>query len=442
MTRGIKQVFGFMVLALLAVLGAAVAGAQTGGQANTTVIADLNPNSATGIRIEGLVADRQGNLYTSDLDSRNFYRINASSGAVTVLGQLPRTASGMAYDAQGNLYMASGDVIMRLSATALTGNTITNTDVITYATGVTGANGLAFGPGGELYVSGGATGNIYVVPSSGVTRTWASGFTSERQDQRISTNGLAFGPDGRLYSSNTGTGAIDRVTVNADGSAGAVQRFATSPLLLGADGINFAANGDLYVAANERNAIVRVAPDGIVTDVTSNNNSGPLEFPASPAFSGNALYASNFDIARGANAPNDPGVGASIARIDVGVAGAPLPFTGATQGTPVATAPAGSPTVSTGTTTAVAASPTVPAAATTTVAASPTVPSTPVPLPTATTGVQPTEVQPAPAPTTITPGMPSTGAGGDSALLYLMLLAVASILVVGIAARRSARARG
>jgi hypothetical protein len=196
------------------------------------------------------------------------------------------------------------------------------------------------------------------------------------------------------------------------------------------------------VAANERNAIVRVAPDGIVTDVTSNNNSGPLEFPASPAFSGNALYASNFDIARGANAPNDPGVGASIARIDVGVAGAPLPFTGATQGTPVATAPAGSPTVSTGTTTAVAASPTVPAAATTTVAASPTVPSTPVPLPTATTGVQPTEVQPAPAPTTITPGMPSTGAGGDSALLYLMLLAVASILVVGIAARRSARARG
>src|SRR5687767_3394274 len=227
MIRTFRPLLTVAMLALLTLLGAAIAYAQTGGQANVTILADLNPDAATGIRIEGLVADKQGNLYTSDLDSRNFYRINTSDGTFSILGQLPRPATGMAFDAAGNLYMASSGSILRLGASVLAGSAITATDVTTFATGLTGSNGLAVGPNGALYVSGGATGNIYVVPSEGVTRTWASGFTSERQDQAISTNGLAFGPDGMLYSSNTGTGAIDRIPVNADGTAGQVQRYAT-----------------------------------------------------------------------------------------------------------------------------------------------------------------------------------------------------------------------
>jgi sugar lactone lactonase YvrE len=343
MIRTFRPLLALATLALFALLGTALAQAQPGGQANVTILVDLNPDAATGIRIEGLVSDKQGRLYTSDLDSRNFYRIDPAGGTATVMGQLPRAASGMAFDAAGNLFFASNGSILRLGADILAGNSITATNVTTVATGLTGSNGLAFGPNGALYVSGGATGNIYVVHSDGMTGTWATGFTSNRQDQAISTNGLAFGPDGLLYSSNTGTGAIDRIPVNADGTAGQVQRFVTSTLLLGADGITFAANGDLYVAANERNAIVRVTQAGQVSDVASNGNAGPLEFPASPSFSGNALYASNFDIARGANAPNDGGIGASIARIAVGVEGAPLPATGGVQPTAAATPPAGTP---------------------------------------------------------------------------------------------------
>src|SRR5688572_15102135 len=303
-------------------------------QVPVTIAVDLDPASAAGIRIEGLASDSQGRLYTSDLDSRRFFRFTPSTNSLEMLGTLPRTASGMAFDSAGNLYMASGDVILRASASALGGSQISATDVVTFATGVTGANGLAFDTSGRLYVSGGATGNIYVVASNGVTSTFASGLTSERQDQRISTNGLAFWTDGMLYSSNTGTGSIDRISVNADGTVGQVQQWVKDPLLLGADGITFASNGDLYVAANERNAIVRVTPQGQVSDVASNGNSGPLEFPASPSFSGNALYASNFDIARATNSPNTPGIGASIARIDVGVAGLPLPVTAAPPAQP------------------------------------------------------------------------------------------------------------
>jgi len=370
-------------------------------QVPVTIAVDLDPASAAGIRIEGLVSDSQGRLYTSDLDSRRFFRFTPSTNNLETLGTLPRPASGMAFDASGNLYMASGDVILRVGSGPLGGSQISATDVVTFATGVTGANGLAFDTSGRLYVSSGATGNIYVVASTGVTGTFASGFTSERQDQRISTNGLAFWTDGMLYSSNTGTGSIDRIGVNADGTVGQVQQLVKDPLLLGADGITFASNGDLYVAANERNAIVRVTQQGQVSDVASNGNSGPLEFPASPSFSGNALYASNFDIARGANSPNTPGTGASLARIEVGVTGLPLP---------VAAQPAQpSPTLAASTP---VASPTV---------AEPTVA---IPEPTI-----PPAPEPSPQPTIVTPGMPTTGAGTDNTYLVLVTLLACSAAV-------------
>jgi sugar lactone lactonase YvrE len=434
--------FSLGALSALFLALALISGGRAQAQAAVTIAVDLDPAATTGIRIEGLASDTQGRLYTSDLDSRRLWRYTPSSNQLELLGTMPRQGSGMAFDRDGNLYLASGDVVMRINASAIAGAALDATGVVTYATGVPGANGLAFGSDGRLFVSGGNTGNIYVVSTAGITSTWASGFTSDREAQRISTNGLAFGPDGMLYSSNTGTGAIDRIPLNADGSAGTTERFATSELLLGADGITFASNGDLYVAANERNAIVRVSRDGTVSDVASNGADGPLQFPASPSFSGNALYASNFDIERGANAPNAGGVGASLARIDVGVTGAPLPFAGGTQvGTPTAAATG----VATGTVTVTATvavetptvAATVPVAeATSTTAAVPpaaVIPPTTVPLPT--TPI----IQRTVAPVT-PPGMPATGGGDMTWLLAAVGVALAMVaLVAGAAARRATR---
>jgi len=414
-------------MALLALVAAPLAVlAQPQPGVAVTIAVDLDPASATGMRIEGLVSDRQGRLYTSDLDSRRFFRYTPTGGNLETLGTLPRTASGMAFDAGGNLYMASGDTILRVGSSVLQGTQISATDVVTFATGVPGANGLAFDASGRLYVSGGATGNIYVVASDGITRTLVSGLTSEREAQRISTNGLAFWTDGTLYSANTGTGSIDRITINADATSAQVQQWVKDPLLLGADGITFAANGDLYVAANERNAIVRVTPQGQVSEVAANGNNGPLEFPASPAFSGNALYASNFDIERGANAPNAPGIGASIARLDVGVGGLPLPVSVATQPTPGASPPAVTPTAAATNTPAAVATNTPAATATTPVEDTPA-PATVIP---ATPAIEPTA-------TVVTPGMPRTGAESWTLVSLLALCALAVVVGVGIRQRSS-----
>jgi sugar lactone lactonase YvrE len=401
-------IMGMVALLLVSALATARA------QATASVAVDLDPASSTGITPEGLVSDSTGRLYIADTASHRLWRYTPATNSLEVVGTLPRATAGMAFDKDGNLYFASGDRVLKVSAANLSSNSVTTDTVQTLATGTAGANGLAFTSTGDLLVSGGATGSIYLVASDGITRTWASGFTSSRADQTISTNGLAFGTGGMLYASNTGSGAIDRIPVNADGSAGAVQHWVTDTKLLGADGITFASNGDLYVAANEQNAIVKVSPDGTVSDVARNDNNGPLEFPASPAFSGNALYASNFDIARGANSPNTPGVGGSIARIDVGVTGLPLPV-GSVAGaaTPVTT-PAIATPVETATT---AAQPPTVAPANTEVAATTSTPA----LPDATSTSAPVLAQPTaiPAATSVVPGMPTTGRSETGIWLFV-----------------------
>ena len=96
--------------------------------------------------------------------------------------------------------------------------------------------------------------------------------------------------------------------------------FAQSPLLEGADGLAFDRSGNLWVAANERNALITVAPDGTVREVAKNGSQGPLEFPSAIVFVGDTAYVANFDTPRRDNMDANgksalDGTGASIARI-------------------------------------------------------------------------------------------------------------------------------
>lgn len=289
--------------------------------ATLSILKDLDPNSATGLRIEGVIADEKHRVYTVETTSKKLYRIMSDSGKMEVLTELPRPATGMAFDADGNLYMASGGmegVIFKINAKDLVGGPFDTSKVETYVSGTQGANGLTFDSKGNLYVSGGANGNIYVVTKDGKLSTFKSGIIPERQVQTITVNGIAFGKDGKLYVANTSSGEVNRFTMNSDGSLGAIERVAKSPLMYGADGLNFGPDGAIYIAANERNAIVRISVDGTITEVAHNGNIGPLEFPASLHFVGNMLYISNFDQPRGDNLPNELGIGASIVKMEFG----------------------------------------------------------------------------------------------------------------------------
>ncbi|MBA2689229.1 MAG: hypothetical protein H0U63_00310, partial [Burkholderiales bacterium] len=88
----------------------------------------------------------------------------------------------------------------------------------------------------------------------------------------------------------------------------------THPWLEGADGIALDRAGNIWVDANERNAVVVVTHQGSVTEVFRNppnasglRNGGPLEFPSSPFLLGNTFCTANSDGNRRDNFPSTAG---------------------------------------------------------------------------------------------------------------------------------------
>jgi hypothetical protein len=91
--------------------------------------------------------------------------------------------------------------------------------------------------------------------------------------------------------------------------------FVAHPILEGADGIVLDAAGNIWVDANERNAVGFVYRFGRVIEIFRNppdpatqlRNGGPLETPASPVLVGHKFCTSNSDGNRRDNFPSTAG---------------------------------------------------------------------------------------------------------------------------------------
>lgn len=303
-----------------------------------SILVDLDPAS-TGrtVIVESITADRQGRLYLPDRVTGNILRVDPKSPKAAVVGRIePRQirdkkvnadASGIAFNAQGDLFVAAGPFreVVRIRSGDL--RTEKPGTAGTFAMSTEGANGIAFDKQGNLYISGGRNGRIYRVGPGGgdaqvvaeiaaYTRTLPDGKTQ----QAIVANGLAFDAQGALYVADTARGAVWKIAIGADGKPGKATVFAQNSLLDGADGLAFDGGGRLWVTANERNALVTVTSAGKVQEAAKNDGKGPLEFPGAIVFVGNTGYINNFDQPRRDNMDADgkgalDGIGASIAQI-------------------------------------------------------------------------------------------------------------------------------
>jgi sugar lactone lactonase YvrE len=326
------------LLALATMLTLAGCASMQTGNPKTSILLDLDPASVDRtVIIENITADRDGILYTSDRVTGNVLRIDPKSPKAVVVGKIESrtidgkkvdpSPGGIAFDANGNLYLATAPFseVVRINAAEL--NPAKPGLAQVFATGVPGANGIAFDARGILYISGGASGTVYSVGRNGgaaqaITqidknvRTLPDG----KAQQSIVANGLKFDAKGVLHVADTSRGAIWKVVISADGKGGKPVLLARSPLLEGADDMAFLGNGDLWVAANELNAIVSVTPAGEVKTIIKNGSQGPLEFPAALVVTGNRVYVANFDVPRRENIDSNAttskdGVGASIVQI-------------------------------------------------------------------------------------------------------------------------------
>ena len=324
---------------------------------------------------EGLTNDNDGNLYqpgraTAAGAACPVWKIPLASPSLTVVGFIPAPSatglcspSGLAFGPDGQMYVTETDRIYRFTPSATAAPTAT-----LFASGVPGTNGLAFDRFGNVWTGDGTTGQgrVWKIASNGTVtemfripplanevnlvagvggvgrdvRTLAPGAITVTPTSRnaqntlgsqpLVANGLAFTRRGNLFLADTARGAIWLVRMDSNGNPqmkiGCDNTFTANtlcmdhiwvshPLFEGADGLVLDEAGHIWVAANERNAIVVMTSWGEVLEIYRNKpdattklrNTGPLESPASPVIVGRKFCTSNSDGNRRDNSPNTAG---------------------------------------------------------------------------------------------------------------------------------------
>ena len=357
----------------------------------------------TPLGIEGLTSDNHGNLYTPGRATSAgqpcpVWKISIDHPALVIVGQVPAPSatgscspSGLAFGPDGQLYVTQTDSIYRFMPNDASPPTAT-----LFASNVPGTNGLAFDWNGNLWTGDGTTGQgrIWMIDRSGnptemfrippmvnevnlvngvggvgrdvrsappatvtITPTTRNA-ANTAGSQALVANGLQFDRRGNLFIVDTARGAVWRVKVSHD-STPLIQTgcdttytpntlcldhvFVAHPMLEGADGFVVDVAGNLWVDANERNAIVYVYTNKRVVEVFRNKpdgvtrlrNTGPLETPTSPVLEGYKFCTANSDGNRRDNSPSTAGeIGGTgqprgkISCIDQGITipGIPLPI--------------------------------------------------------------------------------------------------------------------
>lgn len=147
---------------------------------------------------------------------------------------------------------------------------------------------------GRLLVTESNGGVVYAVGTDGSRKIWLA-------DDRLSTegfgaNGITRGDDGTVYVAVTRAGEAGRlleVPVRSNGDAGEANTLLESEAIFGADGIT-AHNGDLYVAVNSQNRVVRVTATGDTETIATADDG--LVFPSDVLFGPESdnLFICNF----------------------------------------------------------------------------------------------------------------------------------------------------
>ena len=290
---------------------------------------------------------------------------------------------GLAFDAAGKLYVSDQTLGIIYSVVP---NAAAPPDATVFATGVPGTNGLAFDSGGNLWTSDGLTGlgRIWKITAAGAncappnpvnctevfriqpmrnsqalggtiagadgvgrqirffptgTLTIASGTfpVTPAGGNDLVANGVAFNTEGDLFIIDTARGALWKAEFDERGAlkspTGCDSTFTAdtlclsnvlvaNPIIEGGDGIILDRSGNIWVDANERNAIALISQQGQVFEVFRNpvnasglrNSADPsvgnnhiLEFPSSPYLNGTVFCTANFDQNRRDNSPASAG---------------------------------------------------------------------------------------------------------------------------------------
>lgn len=209
--------------------------------------------------LESIGVDRKGRIFYTDVDAGTLMRLRDDGRERTLVAGID--APGGIVFQRRNLLVGYGNSYEQ----ALDGPLDPEGGLIrvdprtgrsrTFAEGLQMANGIARGPGGQIFASNALGTGIDRISRGMVQVNWASGIASP--------NGLALSADGKyLLASQTSSPSIQRIPLERPESASAWYTGSPADAAAGLDGMERGPDGALYVAANGAGQVWRVSgPD-------------------------------------------------------------------------------------------------------------------------------------------------------------------------------------
>jgi sugar lactone lactonase YvrE len=211
--------------------------------------------------------DTEGNIYATFSGSRgqkvpvSIYKIDTNYSVKPFLTDM-MNATGIAFDRAGQMYVSS-----RFDGTVY--RVAPNGSMSAYAQGMGVATGIAFDPEENLYV-GDRSGTIFKISRDRQIFVFAT------LEPSVSAYHLAFGPGGDLYVTGPTTSSFDAVyRINPQGEVVVFFRGLGRP-----QGLAFDADDNMYLAASlgGRRGIVKITPAAEASLVVAGQNLVGLAF--------------------------------------------------------------------------------------------------------------------------------------------------------------------
>jgi sugar lactone lactonase YvrE len=238
-------------------------------------------------------------------------RVDLATGLATPFGSLPQPIvnmgfmTGMAQSASGEVYAGLASFVPEVQAGIYRIPKAGGAATLFAKDSALGfPNAITFDPEGLLWVTDSGSGSVFRIDADGQAVRWATGdaLTGDKDacgaagpGFAIGANGLVVEPDA-VYVVNMDQATLVKIPRADTGEAGIPELLAgpDCDALGGADGLVRAPDGSFLIAVNRQSKIVQVTSGGGVETVVSG---APLDFPATLAYRGTTLYATNFALA-------------------------------------------------------------------------------------------------------------------------------------------------
>jgi hypothetical protein len=232
--------------------------------------------------------DREGNVFVTFSGSRgqkvpvSIFKIDTNYSMKPFLNDM-MNATAIAFDREGQMYVSSrhDEAVYKVAP---------NGTMSSYAQGMGVATGIAFDQEENLYV-GDRSGTIFKIARDRQIFVFAT------LEPSVSAYHLAFGPDGNMFVSGPSTSSFDSVyKVDPHGSVSVFYRGLGRP-----QGLALDVDGNVYVAASlaGRRGIVKITPEGKANlEVAGQGLVGLAFAPGKSAIlaTNSALYRISWDI--------------------------------------------------------------------------------------------------------------------------------------------------